>query len=124
YRRLVYGAEPDSLLPGERVNLFFAPDERHERGYLVHFQDEIGQMKGHGHYWQVVSAGAVEITARAMAGDKPLEDRVQTFLIDPACERWKGGKAGANQPTKGDKLYLTWVSAKGQRTVKLLADEA
>src|SRR5207245_1646654 len=58
YRHLVYGAQPDSLLPGERVNLFFSPDQNHPRGYLVHFQDEIGQMKGHGHAWQVLSSDA------------------------------------------------------------------
>src|SRR5439155_19895282 len=73
YRRLVYGSRPGVLLPGERVNLFFAPDERHERGYLVHFQDEIGQMKGHGHAWQLLAADGTGFTARVMAGDKPVD---------------------------------------------------
>ncbi len=38
FRYLVYGARPDELLSGERVNFFFSADENHRRGYLVHFQ--------------------------------------------------------------------------------------
>src|SRR5581483_2118239 len=53
YRHLAYGASVDDLLPGERVNLYFNPEGTVRRAYLVHFQDEIGQMKGHGHAWQV-----------------------------------------------------------------------
>jgi hypothetical protein len=70
YRHLVYGARPDDLLPGERVNLFFAADERHPRGYVVHFQDELCQMKGHSHVWLIRSVGTIGFTARAFDKDK------------------------------------------------------
>ena len=40
YRYQVYGSRPDALLPGERVNLFFAPDDQSRWGYVCHFQDE------------------------------------------------------------------------------------
>src|SRR5947209_16846317 len=85
YRHLVYGAHPDELLPGERVNLFFAPDEKQKRAYLVHFQDEIGQMKGHNHAWQVETVTADGCTARVMAGDKPLDDKTATVTLDKTC---------------------------------------
>src|SRR5262249_5995408 len=39
YRHLAYGARPDELRAGERVNLFFAPDEKLRWGYVCHFQD-------------------------------------------------------------------------------------
>ena len=64
YRHLVYGAQTDELLPGERVNLFFNPDAKEKRAYLVHFQDEIGQMKGHNHAWRVLSVAKDSFSAR------------------------------------------------------------
>lgn len=125
YRHLVYGAGRAALLPGERVNLFFAPDERHDRGYLVHFQDEIGQMRGHGHVWQIGEVTGKSFVARVMAGDKPLDGKDYTFFLDPRCQRWQGGKVGkAELPAKGDKVYLTWCAEKERKVVKVLCDEA
>jgi gluconolactonase len=125
YRHLVYGAHPDELLPGERVNLFFNPDEKQQRAYLVHFQDEIGQMKGHNHAWQVESVTADGFTARVMAGDKPLDEQIATFTLDKGCRIYRAGKrvetAGL---AKGDRLYLTWVYDGKRRVVKWLADAA
>ena len=46
YRHLTYGAHVDEPLPGERVNCFFNPDGDKKRGWLVHYQDEVCQMKG------------------------------------------------------------------------------
>jgi hypothetical protein len=127
YRHLVYGAHPDELLPGERVNLFFAPDERQKRGYLVHFQDELCQMKGHGHAWEVQSVGAEgrEFTARVMAGDKPLDDRMVSFRLDPKCRHWRGGKEVERPALRaGERLYLTWVYHDDQHLVHVSADDA
>jgi gluconolactonase len=125
YRHLVYGAHPDELLPGERVNLFFNPDEKQQRAYLVHFQDEIGQMKGHNHAWQVESVTADGFTARVMAGDKPLDDRVATFVLDRACRMYRGGKRVESAGlARGDRLYLTWVYDDKRRVVKWLSDAA
>lgn len=123
YRHLVYGARPDDLLPGERVNLFFAADDRHPRGYLVHFQDELCQMKGHGHVWEVRTAAAdgTTFTARVMAGGKPLDDRELDFRVSPACKNWR---AGGKSPKTGDSVYLTWCWRDGQRIVFVLADDA
>jgi gluconolactonase len=127
YRYLVYGAHPQELLPGERVNLFFAPDEKQTRGYLVHFQDELCQMKGHGHVWEVrsVAAEGREFTARVLAGDKPLDDKVLSFRLDANGRHWRGGKAVENpQLRPGERLYLTWAYREGQRLVLLTVDEA
>jgi hypothetical protein len=127
YRRLVYGAGPDDLLPGERVNLFFAPDGFRDRGFLVHFQDEIGQMKGHGHFWQVLSVQEKEdrFTAQVMAGDKPLDSREYFFQIHPECQRWRDGKLVKGlKPAKGDRLFLTWTQQGGKNVVHLLSDDA
>ncbi len=126
YRYLVYGARPDALLPGERVNLFFSPDENNRRGYLVYFQDELCQMKGHGHYWQVqkVDPGGRTFTARDMAGDKPLHERVPAFEIDPTCQAWHGGKRVEQYPlASAGKLYLTWVQRGERRVVLLMSDD-
>ena len=125
YRYLNYGVRPDQLLPGERVNMFFNPDENQRRGYLVHFQDEICQMFGHGHFWQTVAVDGPNFTARVMAGEKPLEEQVREFTLDPQCRKWKDGKLveqvdlAANQ-----RLYLTWCLREGKRVVMLLSDEA
>jgi len=127
YRHLVYGAHPDDLLPGERVNLFFNPDGALKRAYLVHYQDEIGQMKGHNHAWQVdeVSPGGRGFTARVMHGDKEFDPKPGTFELDPACRIWRDGKKVEDPAlAKGGRLYLTWCAEKERRVVKLLADGA
>lgn len=126
YRHLAYGARFDELLPGEKMNMFFDPDENHRRGYVVHFQDEISQMKGHGHAWQVREvSGAKNFVAQVYAGDKPLEDKSHAFEIDPACKKWSGGKLTDAFPIKpGDRLYMTWVYRDERRVVVLLADDA
>jgi len=127
YRHLVYGAHPDELLPGERVNLFFAPDEKQKRGYLVHFQDELCQMKGHGHAWEVrtVADGGKEFTARVLAGDKPLDDKSLSFRFAAGCRHWRGGKLVDNPSLRpGDRLYMTWAYREDQRLVHLTADAA
>ncbi len=127
YRHLVYGAHPDELLPGERVNLFFNPDGAVKRAYLVHYQDEIGQMKGHNHAWQVdeVSPGGRGFTARVMHGDKEFDPKPGTFELDPACRIWRDGKKVEDPAlAKGGRLYLTWCTEKDRRVVKLLADGA
>jgi hypothetical protein len=127
YRHLVYGAHPDDLLPGERVNLFFNPDGAVKRAFLVHYQDEIGQMKGHNHAWQVdeVAPGGRGFTARVMHGDKEFDPKPGTFELDPACRIWRDGK-NVEDPAlaKGGRLFLTWCSENGRRVVKLLADGA
>lgn len=126
YRYLNYGVRPDALLPGERVNMFFCPDENHKRGYLTHFQDELCQMKGHGHYWQakVVLDDGGTFTAVAMAGDKPLDGKEVAFNLDPSCRVWQGGKRVERATFKADKRYLTWCYRKDQRVVMLMADDA
>ncbi len=78
-------------------------------------------MKGHGHYWQVKSVDDKErkFTAIGMAGDKPLDAKEATFVLDPKCQQWQGGKRveqAALQP--GDKRYLTWCSRDDQRVVR------
>jgi gluconolactonase len=127
YRQLAYGARPDELLVGERVNIFFNPDERHSRGYLVHFQDEMCQMKGHAHYWEVVSADdkAREFTARAMASDKPLEAEPRSFQLASDVAIWRDGKlAPTSLPKRGDRAYLRWCVEEQKRVVHLVADDA
>ena len=71
YRHLAYGARFDQLVPGEKMNMFFDPDENHRRGYVVHFQDEISQMKGLdqgcavdevGHFIGVATTGVLPCT--------------------------------------------------------------
>jgi hypothetical protein len=127
YRYLNYGARPEVLLPGERVNAFFHPSEEHKRGYLVHFQDEICQMKGHGHFWQVKSVDekARKFVAVAMAGDKPLDGKEAGFELDSACQYWQAGKRVEQAPLQpGDKRYLTWCQRNEQRRVMLVADDA
>lgn len=127
YRRLAYGGSPADLLPKERVNLFFNPDEKTQRGYLVHFQDELCQMKGHGHAWELVSVeqGGRSFVAKGMAGDKPLDGGVMYFKLAPQCEVWQGGKrVPQGEWKKSARCYLCWsVEGKGG-IVHLLADDA
>lgn len=127
YRHLAYGASVDDLLPGERVNCFFNPEGAVKRAYLVHFQDEIGQMKGHGHAWQVeeVAANGRGFHARVMHGDKPFEKFEGDFELDAGCVVWRDGKK-ATEPglAKGEKLFLTWCHEGSKRVVKLMADAA
>jgi len=127
YRSLAYGASPDDLLPGERVNMFFNPDGAVKRAYLVHYQDEIGQMKGHDHAWQLddVAAGGRGFTARVMHGDKVFDPNPGTFELDAACRIWRDGKPVAEPAlAKGERLYLTWCYDGTRRVVKLMADAA
>ena len=127
YRHLAYGAHPDDLLPGERVNLFFNPEGAVKRAYLVHFQDEIGQMKGHNHAWQVedVAEGGRGFTARVMHGDKVFDPKLGSFELDPQCRIWREGTTvEAPALAKGERLYLTWCQEEKRRVVKLMADAA
>ena len=83
--------------------------------------------EGHGHYWQVqaVEPGGQKFTARVMAGDQPLDDRVLPFAIDTQCRHWHGGKLVERFPLAvGDKLYITWVLRGEQRIAQLMADDA
>jgi hypothetical protein len=129
YRYGVYGVRPDALLRGEKLNIFFNPDGREPRKLLVHFQDEVSQMKGHGHYWQVREVAAAAqppgFTARIMAGEQPLGSPEVTFVIDPKCRTYRGGASVEPKlPAVGDKLYLTWVYREDRPTVMLMTDEA
>jgi hypothetical protein len=125
YRQLAYPGHPDELRAGERVNLFFNPEGAVKRAYLVHFQDEIGQMKGHGHFWQVEETAGRGFKARGMAGEKPLDPAAFDFELDPAAVCWRGGKVVADAGlAKDDHLYLSWCAESGKRVVKLLADAA
>lgn len=123
YRYLTYGAGPEGLLPGERVNMFFNPDENHKRGYLVYFQDEICQMKGHYHYWRIEAPTHDGFTARVYAGDKPTGEPVREFTFDPACRVWaKGAQVKNAEPKGGDRVYLTWCLEDDKQVVKLYSD--
>jgi hypothetical protein len=135
YRHLAYGAHPDELLPGERVNMFFNPDDKQQRAYLVHFQDELCQMKGHNHAWKVEQVSPRPpgegsgvrggFTARVMAGDKPLDDKLAAFTFASKCKIWRGGKLveGANAKA-GERVYLTWCYEDKLRVVHLCSDAA
>ncbi len=125
YRYLTYGGSVDDLLPGERVNLFFNADENHRRGYLVHFQDELCQMKGHGHVWEVASATANGFSARALAQDKPLDGKVLDFELAAKCAVWRNGKSTLGTTVRvGEQLFLTWCREGDKRRVHLIADDA
>jgi hypothetical protein len=135
YRHLAYGAHPDELLPGERVNLFFNPDDKQQRAYLVHFQDELCQMKGHNHAWRIENVFAVMdkgpkvtgFTARLMSGDKVLDDNLIHFHFDPKCSHWRDGKKADSAVAKvGERVYLTWCyeGKEKLRVVKLCSDAA
>ena len=128
YRYLAYGARPDELLPGERVNLFFAPDAKSKWGYVCHFQDELSQMQGHNHAWQVRSIrddGHAFTASLWMGNEKKLADEELRFAIDPKCAKWLGGKQVDEFPLHVDqRLYMTWTLHDDQRTVALIADDA
>ncbi|HZE98403.1 MAG TPA: hypothetical protein VE981_15330 [Planctomycetota bacterium] len=125
YRQLAYPGHPDELRPGERVNLFFNPEGAVKRAYLVHFQDELGQMKGHGHYWSVEETGDRVFKARGMSADKPLDPAAFEFTLDPAVVCRRGGKTVVDPAlAKDDRLYLSWCYEGSKRVVKLLADAA
>ncbi len=125
YRYLNYGVRPDELLVGERVNMFFNPDGQQRRGYLVHFQDEICQMKGHGHYWQVQSVEGQKFFARVMAGDQIFEQVPRAFVLAPECRVWRNGQQ-VNRASLAinDRIYLTWRQQAQERVVVLVSDDA
>ena len=125
YRHLAYGANPDDLLPGERVNLFFNPDSKQKRAYLVHFQDEMCQMKGHNHAWEVVKVIDNGFIARGMAGEKPLDEKPATFTFDAKCKYSRAGKlVDAGDVKASERLLLTWCYEGDRRVVKRLSDAA
>jgi TPR repeat protein len=125
YRLLNYGTRPEQLLSGERVNIFFNPDERHSRGCVVHFQDELCQMKGHGHAWEIRKLEGKAFSAQAMAGDKRLEEMPRDFVIGKACATWQAGRRrDAGTWSVGDRVYLRWCLRESRREVMLIADEA
>lgn len=124
YRHLTYGAGPEGLLPGERVNIFFNPDENHRRGYLVHFQDEICQMKGHYHAWKIEQLDDAGFSARVYYGDKPSGEPAREFTFDPKCRYWSQGKQVEKSPAKiGDRVLMTWCVEGAKNVVKLLTDD-
>lgn len=125
YRHLTYGAGSEGLLPGERVNIFFNPDESHRRGYLVHFQDEICQMKGHYHAWKIEKTSDGGFSARVFAGDKPTGEPVREFTFDPKCRYWSKGKlVERSAAAVGDRVLMTWCVEGDKNVVKLLTDDA
>jgi hypothetical protein len=84
-------------------------------------------MKGHGHVWEVrsVAAEGREFTARVLAGDKPLDDKVLSFRLDAKGRHWRGGKTIENPLLRpGERLYLTWAYRDERRLVLLTVDEA
>lgn len=123
YRHLVYPGFADELLPGERLNLFFNPEGADKRAYLVHVQDEIGQMKGHGQTWVLerVTPDGRGFTARGKHGEKPLPGEVLEFELDPACRDVRSPRPPLEA---GARLYLTWCLEGKRRVVKLLMDDA
>jgi gluconolactonase len=127
YRHLVYGASFDELNSGERVNLFFNPEGDQRRAYLVHFQDELCQMKGHAHAWEVrtIATDGKSFTAQAMAADKPLEDRERSFEFAGDAKFWREGKNVSEPSLKiGERLFLTWCYSDKRRQVHVLSDDA
>ena len=127
YRSLNYGSGFDAILPGERINAFFSPNAEQKRGLLVHYQDEIGQMKGHGHFWKIksIAIDGLWFTATGMAGDKSLDDKELKFMVHPTCRLLQAGKSIASLPVGvGDKAYLTWCLRDDKRMVLLACDEA
>ena len=108
------------------MNMFFDPDANHRRGYVVHFQDEISQMKGHGHAWKVLEVdGDNGFTAQIFAGEKPVETKTHKFEIDPGCKKWSAGKRVEKvQLQPGDRVYLTWIYRDKTRFAMLLTDDA
>jgi sugar lactone lactonase YvrE len=127
YRHLTYGAHVDEPLPGERVNCFFNPDGDKRRGWLVHYQDEVCQMKGHNHAWiiQSVKPGGREFSAQVFAGDKPFEDKPRDFQLATDAKFFRHGQRADSPALKtGDRLYFTWTKDGDRRVVRLLTDDA
>jgi gluconolactonase len=126
YRHLTYGAHVDEPLPGERVNCFFNPDGDKKRGWLVHYQDELCQMKGHDHAWviQSVKAGGREFSAQVFAGNKPFEDKPRDFTLAPDAKLWRNGHTDAPALKAGDRRYFTWTKTAVRRLVHLVTDDA
>ena len=129
YRHLVYGAHVDELLPGERVNAFFHPDGDKRRGYLVHYQDELCQMKGHNHAWVVreVQPGGRNFSAQVFSGDKVFEEKPRDFVLAGDARIFRGGQTGADAGAgvkAGDRLYFTWTMEGQQRVVRWVVDDA
>ena len=127
YRHLTYGAHVDEPLPGERVNCFFNPDGDKKRGWLVHYQDEVCQMKGHGHAWviQSVKPGGREFSAQVFAGDKPFEDKPRDFTLAADVKVFRNGqRTDAPALKTGDRLYFTWTKDADRRVVRLVTDDA
>lgn len=127
YRHLYYDAHVDELLPGERVNCFFNPDGDKRRGWLVHYQDEMCQMKGHGHVWviQSVKPGGREFSAQVFAGDKVFEEKPRDFELAADARIVRGAKSAADVALqKGDRLYFTWTLVGDRRIVRTVADDA
>ena len=127
-RQLVYGASPDDLLPGERVNLFLSPGEDGEWSRLHYFQDELMQMRGHGHWWWIrsVARGGKRFTARLFtAGDNLLQLPEETFEVNASCESWRAGKIVSRYPLRaGERVRMLSVLRGGTRRAMLLTDDA
>ena len=127
YRHLGYGAHVDELLPGERVNAFFNPDGDQRRGWLVHYQDELCQMKGHGHAWVIksVKTSGRAFTAQVFAGDKVFEEKSHDFELATDARIWRAGKPATTPALKeGERLYFMWTSTDSRRVVRLVSDDA
>lgn len=127
YRHLVYGAHVEELLPGERVNAFFHPDGDNRRGYLVHYQDEVCQMKGHNHAWiiQSVKNGGREFSAQVFSGDKVFEEKPRDFTLAADARVFRAGQPSLEPGLKnGERLYFTWTLNADRRVVHLITDDA
>ena len=121
WRHQADAVSPADLLPGERLNLFFNPEGPVKRAYLVHVQDEIGQMKGHDTAWRVESATESGFTARGMTGEKAIDEKPLDFVLDPKCRILRGD---GSKPKAGERLLLTWCYEDSRRVVKLVCDVA
>ena len=127
YRHLVYGAHIDELLPGERVNAFFHPDGVQRRGYLVHYQDELSQMKGHNHAWVIrtVAPGGRDFTAQVFTGDKVFEEKPRDFTLAPDAMLFRNPRVAYILPLQvGERVYLTWTLDAGRRVVRFVTADA
>jgi hypothetical protein len=126
-RHMVYGTRPDDLLPGERVNIFLGAGEDGEWSYLNSFQDELMQMRGHGHWWYVrsVAKGGRKFTARLFTpGDNLLLLPEETFEVDPRCESWRDGKTVKRYPLRaGERVRMISVYRGERRAAMLLTDD-
>lgn len=129
-RHMAFGARPDDLLPGERVNIFMGAGEDGEWSYLTYFQDELMQMRGHHHWWMIRSVTTRKevprFTARLYtAGDNVLHLPEVTFELDPACENWRNGKTVGSYPLKvGELVRMISVYRADRRVCMLLTDDA